>query len=1086
MNKAISLTGVISALFIASCSESGVQISAANPVGSQASTEPVVTTDSPTIEAPVVVEGATIELPGVVEGPTTELPVTVEGPAIEMPTAIEGSAIEPPVVIEGVITEPPVVIEGPIEPVVIEGPTAPIVIDGPSTEPIVVEGPIEEQPVVIGGPSEEPPVITAGPSEEPPVVTEGPSEEPPVVTEGPTEEPPVVAEGPTEEPPVVTEGPTEEPPVVTEGPAEEPAVTSPTPTRLEGQVTAGYAQCDVYASDLSSNLLGEITRSDSEGEFTIDLAEYRGEIVITASNCEYTDELTNDIVDNATFRSFVLTDDFAGSESSGILNIQVTPFTELVFSYAKTSTVDANPSAIQLKAADAEFERVFESMGFSYRTTAPVVATDPAAFSVDEASRDYGLALAALSGSGELSSELAVIEEALDNDLTGGLALLSDKLIDGAAAFELTGQNEAGKSSIVVALASLAANAPSQTEETQAPASAVAEFSVVLEPGLGTTRYVPWEDLFTDADTVQSSLTYRVVGEVCGDIVVSRQELALDCETPGEYQFFVTAMDPEGNVTVIPATVNILTENSDTQASAFLMSASFGPTGESIEEVLSQGYSQWFQTQLGQPISSILDRTIPRLIFSDTSSFKWETVPREFWYKSAVYGDDQLRQRTAFALSQLFVASTAPREMTFKARMHARYMDIIQEGTFGNFRDLLEDVTYSPMMGMWLTYIGNQKADTEAGRSPDENYAREVMQLFTVGLVELNQDGSRKLDAEGQAIEIYDNTDITELAKVFTGLWWDSSASPDFGTGVGRPSVVGEELPMQMYDEEHSPFSKTFLGSTIPAGLSGNDSISAALDILFNHPNVAPFVSKQLIQRMTTSNPSAAYVKRVADVFDSGSFTLPDGQVVGTGTRGDLEPVWAAILFDPLAVDPNRRSDETFGKVREPIIRFLHWARVAEIGDVEVLNEANFVSSGTQSSIEQNPYRATSVFNFYRPGYVATGSATGNAGLVAPEMQITHSTTAINYANLMHNYINRSGVGNWSGNYDPDIRTLAENADDLIHHLDLVLTAGRMSDQTKQRITDTLAPVDPDGNLLNRIKLAVLLTVNSQEYITQQ
>ena len=866
----------------------------------------------------------------------------------------------------------------------------------------------------------------------------------------------------------------------------EPETDPPSSTNMIGQVTAGYAQCDVSAATLSGNPVGDDTRSSTLGGFEIDLGEYRGDLLVTASNCEYIDEWSNNMVTDAVFRSFVLTDDFELSAPFGILNVQITPFTELAVSQAERASGTALPSSQILVEVDASFKSVFDSMGFSYRRTPPVVATDSSASNADSASRNYGLALAAFSGAGEIDNELAAVENALANDTTAGFTLLIDKLIDGAAAFELTSQNISGKSSITVALSGLANDALSNTEGTQTPASAFSEYSVLLEPGLGTTRYIPWEDLFTDADTDQSSLTYRVVGEVCGDSGVSRQELSLDCDAPGEYQFFLAAIDPEGNSALIPASANIQTENTDTQASSFLLSASFGPTADSINELLSLGYSDWFQTQLDIPISSILERTLPRLTFSDTSTFKWEAVPREFWYKSAVYGEDQLRQRAAFALSQIFVASTEPRGMTFKARMHARYMDIVQEGAFGNFRNLLEDVTYSPMMGMWLTYIGNQKADPDIGRSPDENYAREVMQLFTVGLVELNQDGTRKLDAQGQEIEIYDNTDITELAKVFTGLWWDRSVSPDFLDGVGRPSVIGEELPMHMYDEEHSPFSKTFLGSTIPAGLSGDETISAALDILFNHPNVAPFISKQLIQRFTTSNPSPAYVERVADVFDRGSYMLPDGQVIGSGARGDLAPVWAAILFDPIAVDSYRAMDDTYGKVREPIIRFLHWARFADIGDVEVINEANFVSGGTQSTIEQNPYRATSVFNFYRPGYVASGSETAAAGLVAPEMQITHATTAINYANLMLNYISRTSSGNWAGTYDPDIRTLAENADDLIDHLDLVLTAGRMSDQTKQSITDALAPVDPEGNLLIRIRLAVLLTVTSQEYITQQ
>ena len=861
---------------------------------------------------------------------------------------------------------------------------------------------------------------------------------------------------------------------------------SEVPTNLLGQVTAGYAQCDVYASTLSGTQIGDQTRSSTAGKFEIYLGEYRGDLVINASNCEYTDEWSNSSVTDASFRSFVLAEDFDSTATPGTLTIQLTPFTELAFSYAASSSGTDLPSAFALIGADAIFEQALAPMGFLYRHTEPVVATDLDAITADSASRDYGLALAAFSGSGEINSVSSAIKSSLADSTTAGISLLLDQLIDGSAAFELSGQNVSGKSSIAVAVSSLATDTQAHTDTTQTPASAVAKYSVVLEPGLGTTRDIPWGDLFTDTDTAQSSLIYRVVGEVCGNSPASNEELVFDCDVSGDYQFFLAAIDPEGNVAILPASVTIQDENSETQASSFLMSASFGPTSQAIDDLLSMGYSDWFQAQLQLPVDSILERTLPRLTFSDTSTFKWEAVPREFWFKSAVYGEDQLRQRAAFALSQIFVASTEPRGMTFKARMQARYMDIMQEGAFGNFRDLLGNVTYSPMMGMWLTYIGNQKADTDIGRSPDENYAREVMQLFTVGLLELNQDGTQQLDTEGQSIEIYDNDDVTGLAKVFTGFWWDSSVSPSFLDGVGRPSVVGEELPMKMYDEEHSPFSKTFLGSTIAAGLSGDATVEAALDILFNHSNVAPFISKQLIQRMTTSNPSPVYVQRVADVFDSGTYTLPDGQVLGTGERGDLAPVWAAILFDPAAVDSNRESDITYGKVREPIIRFLHWARFAQIGDVEVINESNFVSSGTQTTISQNPFRSPSVFNYYRPGYVASGLETADAGLVAPEMQITHATTAINYANLMRTYILRDGTGNWSGTYDPDIRTLAENADELIDHLDLVLTAGRMSEQTKEYITDTLAPVDPDGNLLSRIKLAVLLTVNSQEYITQQ
>ena len=861
----------------------------------------------------------------------------------------------------------------------------------------------------------------------------------------------------------------------------------PVPTTMNGQVTAGYAECDVSATDLTGNSIGDSTRSDSMGDFSIYLAEYQDDLIITASNCTYMDEVSNSSVNDITLRSFVLAEDFEKSITDNTLLIQLTPFTELAFNYANNLAGTTIPSAMELIAADLTFDDFFEGMGFSYRSTAPVVATDSAATTADSASRAYGLALAAFSGSGEINSELSAIEDEFVNDMDTALTFLSDKLVDGAAAFELSGGNLSGQSSIEIALSSIATNAATDSEDTSTPATTVTDYSLDIEPGLGTTRYIPWEDIFTDADTDPSLLTYRIVGEVCGDTVTSTQELILDCGTSGDYEFFLTATDPGGNVAIIPATVAVDAENSETQAASFLMSATFGPTQESIDELLSIGYSEWFQAQLELPVDSFLDRTEPRLIFSDTSTYKWEGVPREFWFKSAVYGDDQLRQRAAFALSQLFVVATESRELTFKARMQARYMDIIQEGAFGNFRDLLEDVTYSPMMGMWLTYIGNQKADEEISRSPDENYAREVMQLFTLGLVELNQDGSEVLDAEGEAIEIYDNDDITELAKVFTGLWWDSSVSPTFQGGVGRPSVVGEELPMQMYDDEHSPFAKTFLGSTIPAGLGGDETISAALDIIFSHANIAPFISKQLIKRLTTSNPAPAYVERVADVFDAGTYTLPDGHILGTGVRGDLTPVWAAILFDPLAVDSNRFTDETYGKVREPIIRFLHWARFAEINDVNIINDSNFVLNGTHTTLEQNPYRAKSVFNFYRPGYIASGSSSAAAGLVAPEMQITHATTAINYANFMRSFINRNSANDWRGSYPDDFRTVADDPELLIDALDTILTAGRMSDETKLRITDTLASVeDPANNQLNRIKLAVLLTVVSQEYITQQ
>lgn len=402
----------------------------------------------------------------------------------------------------------------------------------------------------------------------------------------------------------------------------------------------------------------------------------------------------------------------------------------------------------------------------------------------------------------------------------------------------------------------------------------------------------------------------------------------------------------------------------------------------------------------------------------------------------------------------------------------------MQEGAFGNYRDLMEDITYSPLMGTWLTYIGNEKADSTTGGVPDENYAREVMQLFTIGLIELNQDGTPKLDSDGQEIEVYSNDDITELAKVFTGLWW---ADTEFGVSLGRPAIPEiDVLPMEMTESQHSPFSKSFLGETVPEGLPGDQSISMALDILFEHPNLAPFVSKQLIQRMTTSNPSPAYVRRVVEVFETGLYTLPDGQIVGTGVRGDLAPVWAAILLDNEAIDETRDEDKTFGKLREPIIRFVHWARYANVSAVEVTNSPPVVNGATTASLGQTPYRSSSVFNFYRPGFVAGGSETAAAGLVSPEMQITHTATAITYANFMANYVFQKSTKVWGGDYAGPL-AVSGDTEAVIEYLDLVLTAGRMSEATRERVRETYESVDPEDG----IKLATQLIVMSPEYTTQ-
>lgn len=535
------------------------------------------------------------------------------------------------------------------------------------------------------------------------------------------------------------------------------------------------------------------------------------------------------------------------------------------------------------------------------------------------------------------------------------------------------------------------------------------------------------------------------------------------------------------------------------QASRFLMATTFGPTEDTIVELVDLGYSEWFRNQLQSPSRSIVEASWPDL----TANVGWRhehEIPLNEFYESALLGEDQLRMRATFALSQIFVISkTGNVVIASDGEGVARYMDILQDGAFGNFRDLLEEVTYSPMMGSYLTYMGNQKANEQTGAAPDENFAREIMQLFTIGLYELNLDGTLVLDPNGHPIETYTNDDIVELAKAFTGLWW---AGQPFGTGEPNRTQTASISRMTMHDEYHSNGAKTVLGTTIPEHASGEDTISAALDILFEHPNVAPFIATQLIQRMTTSNPSSEYIRRVSDAFETGEYTLPDGDSVGTGERGDLIPVWAAIVMDDEFHNPSEQTGETFGKVREPLLRYTHWARVANVSQVNMrvgntLVDEFVLRLDRIERLGQGAFASPSVFNFYRPGYSPPGSEIAQAGLVAPEMQIITERSVINYANFMQAVIFRdpgdgSNAGPFGivGDYTDEI-DLANDAGALIDRIDLLMTAGKMRAETRSRLRDainsiTVGIVDREDELRNRVQIALLLTAVSPEFLVQQ
>lgn len=527
---------------------------------------------------------------------------------------------------------------------------------------------------------------------------------------------------------------------------------------------------------------------------------------------------------------------------------------------------------------------------------------------------------------------------------------------------------------------------------------------------------------------------------------------------------------------------------SESETSRFLGKATFGATLSQIQSLTGTDVSDWIKAEFEKPATPYLQALIDESNSREAGNeIRIRAVPDHF-YNLAISADDQLRQRTILALSEIVVAS-GNSDLRFQPLAMAHYAQVLSDNAFGNYRDLLEDISYTPAMGLYLTYIGNRKGDAESGRVPDENYAREILQLFSVGLTELNSDGTNKLDSQGQAIEVYDNSDITGLAKVFTGL---STRGSNFFLFYNVPEAIHE--PMVAFPEWHSDLEKTFLDLTIPAGTPAEQSIDMAIDEIFAHPNVGPFVSKQLIQRFTTSNPDPSYVARVSEAFDMGTYMLPDGSTVGTGERGDMKATIAAIILDETTFTEPESLSAGAGKIREPIMRLTNWARAFNETTPNAADEDIFNYYGI---IEQTPFMSPSVFNFFRPGYVAPSTKTGEANLLAPELQIVNESTAIGYLNFINAFIYDRGP-NISGDPESGIKgdysaalALADNSAELLEHLDLVLAANSLGENAKARILDVLNAIpinsgteDEDRN--TRVRIATSMVMSSPGYLVQR
>lgn len=529
---------------------------------------------------------------------------------------------------------------------------------------------------------------------------------------------------------------------------------------------------------------------------------------------------------------------------------------------------------------------------------------------------------------------------------------------------------------------------------------------------------------------------------------------------------------PPPDVIVQPAPTPTLDLDARKKDAARLLNqASFGPSEAAIEQVVELGREQWIDWQIELPASSQVDYlTNLQSTFSvDEEISRMHRV--EAWWNIALRGDDQLRQRVAFALSEIFVISEKSNffEEYFGI---ANYYDLLAKHAFGNYRELLEAVTLSPMMGMYLSMLGNEKPNSERNIRPDENYAREVMQLFSIGLVELNQDGSAKLDEAGNTIPTYDQSTIEGFAHVYTGWHFNGTTENTWWYWWDNYDAV---KPMQAVQARHDTGSKKLLnGVVLPANQSAELDLTQALDNIFLHDNVAPFISKQLIQRLVSSNPSADYIARISTVFNDN----------GEGVRGDLGAVVKAILMDDEAQNGHVNFPNVFGKLREPILKATHLWRAFKAYSPNDRYQQGY----PDYFFNQAPLAAPSVFNFFSPSFSPPGVIT-EQGLVAPEFQITTE----NYAIRTSNFFAYSAL--WSHTPNGDVEqvildfseeiALDNDIEDLLEHLNILLMAGGMTDEMREILTD-MHNENVYGQPSERVADLVFLIMNSPQYSVQK
>ncbi|MDI1249406.1 MAG: DUF1800 family protein [Lacunisphaera sp.] len=527
--------------------------------------------------------------------------------------------------------------------------------------------------------------------------------------------------------------------------------------------------------------------------------------------------------------------------------------------------------------------------------------------------------------------------------------------------------------------------------------------------------------------------------------------------------------------------------SADEHAARFLAQATFGPTAESIAELRNLGYdyNAWIDREAAKPATLAAPLVTAALAAGNFTAIA-NSHNRRARNQVMIAGNDQLRQRVAYALSQIFVISDNIAAISNAGEGSSSYYDLLVQDSFGSFRQLLLDVTRHPMMGRYLTHYRNRKANPTTGTRPDENYAREAMQLFTIGLYLLNADGTYQSVTDGRAAESYTNEQITEFARVFTGFTDEDNNPAAVGTGTGRTdfprvSPANYIAPMKMWDLQHDTGAKTLLTypgvrkPVLPAGQSGMQDVNDAIDNLVEHPNTGPFIGRLLIQRLVTSNPSDAYVGRVAAAFANN----------GRGQRGDLVAVIKAILLDQEARNLAFVLDPQHGKLQEPFLRVTALLRAFRHTASGSYLPYDFGSAVSENTLGQYPLSSPSVFNFYLPDYEPPG-VIGDTGLVGPEFQILNSVFGITTPNNLYNLIHNATVGSFSLDLAPQA-ALSDNATALVDNVDLLLAHGTLSADTRAKVVAAVNAVTtamvPTGSTLalTKARVAVYLVAVSPD-----